>query len=188
MFQILMLGITLYFAYQVYLHVSALQDPPEAQKPKPAPSIVDPEYLMNQADKAYEEGAYSQAIKLLRDAHGKDRNSTEILNKLGFVLAKDGEADEAISTYLESLELNNDDDTVHNAIASVYRSIHEYDKAREHYEQAIAIDDEYAVTYFNYANLLVDTNAIEEAKAMYAKAIALDPEFTQAKFELEKLK
>jgi tetratricopeptide (TPR) repeat protein len=188
MFQILMLGITLYFAYQIYLHVSALQDPSEADKPKSTPSIIDPEYLMLQADKAYEKGEYTQALKLLRDANGKDRNNTEVLNKLGFVLAKVGENDEAITTYLESLEINSEDDTVHNAIASLYRRINEFEKAREHYERAMMIDDEYAVTYFNFANLLVDMNEIDDAKAMYDKAIALDPEFTQAKFELEKLK
>lgn len=188
MFQILMLGITLYFAYQIYLHVSNLQDPQEEQKPKPVPSIVDPEYLMNQADEAYEKGDYTTALKLLRDAHAKDRSNTEILNKLGFILSKTAEYDEAISAYLESLEINSDDDTVHNAIASVYRSMDDFDEAKKHYERALLIDDAYAISYFNFANLLVDMNEIEEAKVMYEKAIEIDSDFTQAKFELEKLK
>ncbi|MEA3521605.1 MAG: tetratricopeptide repeat protein, partial [Campylobacterota bacterium] len=162
--------------------------PEEALKPKAQPSIVDPEYLVNRADEAYEKGDYAEALKLLRNAHAKDRKNSDILNKLGFILSKEGENDEAISSYLESLELKNDDDMVHNAIASVYRNINETAKAREHYERALMIDDEYAITYFNFANLLVDIQEIDEAKVMYDKAILIDPDFTQAKFEREKLK
>ncbi len=187
-FQILMLGLSLYFAYQIYLHVNNLQEPEEAKKPEKRVSIIDPEYLMRRADEAYESGDYKEALKLLRDAHAKDHTNTDILNKLGFVLAKEGENDEAVSTYLESLELNDDDDMVHNAIASLYRNIDEMAKAREHYERALMIDDAYAITYFNFANLLIDMQEIDEAKIMYDKAISIDPDFTQAKFEREKLK
>ncbi len=191
-FQILMLGISLYFAYQVYLHVTNLEDFPqkdsEKEKIKKPLSIVDPEYLVNRADEAYEAGNTAEALRLLREAHAKDSENTDILNKLGFVLAKEGELEEAVSAYLDSLERNSEDDTVHNAIASVYRNLGDTDASRKHYEEALRIDDEYAITYFNFANLLVDLQELEKAKEMYQKAIDLDPEFAQAKFELEKLK
>ena len=189
-FQILMLGISLYFAYQVYLHISNLEDFSEKKsvKEKKTLSIVDPEYLMERADKAFEQNDIAEALRLLREAHAKDSDNVDILNKLGFVLAKEGEYDEAISVYLDSLEKNAEDDMVHNAIASAYRSVNDFEASRKHYEEAIRIDDTYAITYFNFANLLVDLEELEEARAMYKKAIALDPEFTQAKFELEKLK
>ena len=188
LFQIIMLAISFYFAYQIYLHVNSLQDPKSAKKRQQRISIVDPLYLVKRADEAYESKNYSEALKLLRDAHAKDRTSTEILNKLGFVLAKVGENDEAVEIYQESLKIDAGDDTVHNAIASVYRTLQHFDKAKEHYEISLGIDSEYAVTYFNYANLLVDTGEIEKAREMYLKAIEIDKNFTQAKFELEKLK
>ncbi len=187
-FQIIMLAISFYFAYQIYLHVNNLQEPKTTNNTKKRVSVIDPAYLVKHADEAYEKGNYTEALKLLRDAHAKDKTNTEILNKLGFILAKNFNNDEAIEMYQESLKLNPDDDTVHNAIASVYRTLNEYDKAKEHYETALSIDSEYAVTYFNYANLLVDMQDIENAKQMYKKAIELDSDFTQAKFELDKLK
>jgi tetratricopeptide (TPR) repeat protein len=189
LFQVIMLSISFYFAYQIYLHVNNLKDSNVDKKnSNKRVSIVDPAYLVKRADEAYERGNYLEALKLLRDAHAKDKTDTEILNKLGFILAKNSDTDEAVEMYLKSLEINPQDDTVHNAIASVYRATNQFDKAKEHYEKALLIDDEYAVTYFNYANLLVDMQEIEKAKQMYKRAIEIDADFTQAKFELEKLK
>lgn len=188
MFQIIMLGISLYFAYQVYLHINTLQDPIKESKSRDRVSVIDPEYLVKKADDAYERGDYKDALKYLKDASAKDSQNRDILNKLGFIFAKEAQFQEAVDVYKESLKLDDTDDTVHNAIASVYRSLGEMDKAIEHYEKALSIDDRYAITYFNYGNLLVDMSQFDKAKEMYERAIKIDPDFTQAKFELEKLK
>ena len=191
-FQIILLAATAFFAFKIYEHVQSMNDTDE-RSPEPAPqpkkrlAQFDPVVLVEQADSAYEEGDLGKAKALLAEADVKSPNTPEILNKLGFILAKEGDRERAIEHYLASLKIDEEDDTVHNAIASLYREAKEYDKAIEHYERALAIDDAYEITYFNYANLLVEIGETERAKEMYENALAIKPEFIQARFELDKL-
>ena len=192
LFQIVLFGLTLYFAYEVYRHINALEDTQKEEKrsktePKKSLSVVDPEYLEQKGDEAYAMGDFAHAYKLFEEAYAKDADNVAALNKMALMLDKLGRDVEAIERYKESLAKNPDDDTVYNALASTYKKIGRYDEAKECYEKALAIDDKYAVTYFNYANLAVDRGDIERAKELYAKAYALDDSMIQAKFELEKL-
>lgn len=186
-FQLVLLAITAYFAYRIYAHIQSLEDKPvdEVMKKRP-PAPFDPEALIEAADKAYEAEDLGKAKALLAEADVKMSGNPEILNRLGFILAKEGDTDRAIEHYLDSLKVE-DDDMAHNAVASLYREKGDFERAKEHYERALAIDSEYAVTYFNYANLLVDMGETERAKVMYEKAVKFDPELLQAKFELDKL-
>lgn len=187
-FQIIMLAATLFFAWKIYEHVQGLQDSDErADEPKRAPASYDPEALVEKADEAYEAGDLGGAKALLAEADVKSPDNPEILNKLAFILAKEGDTQRAMEHYHASLEVDEQDDLVHNALASLYREAGDYENAKLHYEKSLAIDSEYAVTYFNYANLLVDMDQKERAKVMYEKALQYDPQMLQAKFELEKL-
>ncbi len=186
--QIIMMLATAFFAWKIFEHVQNLQDPEVSGRDENRqPASFDPEVLIDRADEAYESGDLGGAKALLAEADVKSPDNPEILNKLAFILAKEGDKERAIEHYQASLAVDENDDLVHNAIASLYRETGEFDKAKEHYEKALSIDSEYAVTYFNYANLLVDMDEKERAKVMYEKAIKFDPEMLQAKFELEKL-
>ena len=90
-FQLLMLGATAFFAFRVYEHINALQDPPEPAPQRDSFSPIDPEALMEKADKAFEEEDFKRAAALLEEAHVKAPQNDEILTKLGFVLAKNGD-------------------------------------------------------------------------------------------------
>jgi tetratricopeptide (TPR) repeat protein len=189
-FQIIMLVATAFFAFKVYEHVQGMQaatasgdEPSEA----PEASGPDTQKLIGEADDAYEAGDTGRAGQLLAEANLLAPGTPEILNKLAFILSKEGKHEEAVTYYEESLSVDPSDDLAHNALASLYRTMGRYDRARRHYEEALAIDPAYEVTYFNYANLLVDMEETEEAKAMYRKALEIKPDFMQAKFELEKL-
>jgi len=187
LFQLLMVAAALFFAYQIILHIRNLEDPSNpSTPPQPEAELNGAEALIAKADEAYEAGRYEESAALLREALEVERENSEIMGKLAFVLAKTSQTDEAKSLYLAALE-HESDDMLHSALASLYRSEGNFEAAKEHYDAALSIDDSYAVTYFNYANLLLDMGEKEEARAMYEKAIAL-PDFTQAKFELEKLK
>ena len=193
LFQIILLAATVFFAFKIYEHIQSLNDSQESgSEPAPRPrkkiAMFDPQTLVEEADKAYETGDLGKAKALLAEADVKAPNTPEILNKLGFVLAKEGDTARAIEHYLASLEIDAEDDMVHNAIASLYREQNAYDKAAEHYEHAIAIDDAYEITYFNYANLLVETGETERAIEMYENALAIKPDFIQARFEQDKLR
>jgi tetratricopeptide (TPR) repeat protein len=185
-FQILMVIATAFFAFKIYEHVQQMEEPGGEGRRSGAPE-PNPEFLVEQADNAYENGDVGQAKALLAEADVMAPDTPEILNKLAFILAKEGDDDRAVEHYERSLQIDGSDDLAHNALASLYRKRGDYDRAREHYESALAIDDAYEVTYFNYANLLVDMDEAEKAKTMYARALELKPDFMQAKFELEKL-
>lgn len=190
-FQIIMMLATAFFAWKVFEHVQGLEDPvqnnPDDAGERLRITTNDTESLIDQADAAYEAGDLGGAKALLSEADVQSPDNPEILNKLAFILAKEGETDRAIEHYHASLAVDDQDDLVHNALASLYRDKGEFANAKAHYERALAIDSEYAVTYFNYANLLVDMDQKERAKVMYEKALKFDPEMLQAKFELEKL-
>ena len=185
-FQILMFAATLFFAYQIYRHVQTLEDEPTKKtesNPASAPDSGFPtaDILVEQADNAYERGEINNARITLEDASNIEPNNPEILNKLAFVTAKSGDILKGIELYERSLELDENDDLTHNAIASLYRLEKAYERAQDHYLKAIEIDDAYAQTFYNYGNLLVDMGEIEEARTMYKRALELQSDFPQAR-------
>lgn len=185
-FQILMLGATLFFAYQIYRHVQTLEDAPaKKSEPKPAedsiPNSPSADNLVEKADHAYESGNFEDARAALEEASLIEPNNPEILNKLAFVSAKTGQRLQAIELYERSLELDENDDLTHNAIASLYRLELAYERSQDHYQKALEIDDTYAQTFYNYGNLLVDMGEIDEARTMYKRALELQSDFSQAR-------
>jgi tetratricopeptide (TPR) repeat protein len=119
--------------------------------------------------------------KFVDEASNLEPRNPEIINKLAFVTAKSGDRLKGIELYERSLEIDENDDLTHNAIASLYRSEKAYERAQDHYRKAIEIDDEYAQTFYNYGNLLVDMGEIEEARSMYKRALELQSDFPQAR-------
>jgi tetratricopeptide (TPR) repeat protein len=193
-FQIIMLAVSIFFAYKVYEHVMSLKDediPNQAgdqdEKNAPKLSLIDPAYLLKKADEAFKKNDISSAQSLLEEAHAKDSKNIEIVNKLAYIYVKNNQKDDALELYLKSLELNDQDDLIHNAIASLYKSMGDFESAKEHYERALEIDDEYAITYFNYANLYLEMQDLDKAKELYEKTLELDPDLVEAKEELSKL-
>lgn len=193
-FQLLMLAASAFFAFKIYQHIQTLKDPEEnrdnrnnGERGAQTFSIFDPESLIERADEAFENNDLDKAYALLSEANAKRPRDPEILFKLGFVLDKAGNNDDALEYLKESLEVDNDNPFAHNVIASVYRKDKEYASAKMHLQASLNVDDTNPVTYFNFGNLLVDMNHIEEAKQMYTRALELDPELIQAKEELEKL-
>jgi len=185
-FQILMFGATLFFAYQIYRHVQTLEDTtPKNEEPKISnpivPNTLNAEVLVEQADSAYQMGEIENARLALEEASHIEPNNPEIINKLAFVTAKSGDRLRGIELYERSLELDENDDLTHNAIASLYRLEMAYDRAQDHYRKAIEIDASYAQTYYNYANLLVDMGEIEEARKMNKRALDLQSDFPEAR-------
>ena len=87
-FQIVMLLATAFFAYKIYEFVQNMEDPTTRRRE------ADPEdtaRLVELADDAYEAGELGKAKALLSEADVLSPDSPEILNKLGFILAKEGD-------------------------------------------------------------------------------------------------
>jgi len=194
LFQLLMLAASAFFAYKIYEHVQTLKDEPAQGESGDMPrsveafSVFSPESLTLRADEAYEEGDYSKAMALLNEAHAKDPSNGEILFKLGYMQYKNNLLEDAIDSYKGALELDKENEYIHNSLASVYREKEEFASARMHLNASLDIDDMNPATYFNYGNLLVDMKNIPEAIRMYEKALELEPELEAAKIEIEKLR
>jgi len=190
LFQLIMLGISAFFAYQVYQHIQTLQDPIKEQedgRSKDAFSPFDAEVLVAKADEAMEVGDLQKALAIYKEADIKAPKNPETLFKMGYVLAQQDRDDEALEYYQEALSLDEQNTYIHQALASLYRKMKAYEKAQEHIKRSLEIDDKNPITYFNYGNLLQDMGEKQKAKEMYKKALELDSTLDAAKEELEKL-
>jgi len=194
-FQLLLLGASAFFAFRIYEHIQTLQEPEKPrddlnqneQKSASTFSPFDPEALIEKADIAFEEKDFQRALALLSEADAKDSQNSEILFKIGYILQQTNDNDEALNYYKKALEVDKDNEFIHNSIASIYRINGEYTSAKMHLHASIEIDDKNPITYYNFGNLLVEMQHPEEAKEMYKKALMLNSKFSEAKEELEKL-
>jgi len=195
-FQLLMLGASAFFAFKIYEHIQTLKEPKNEdamshnneEKTINTFSPFSPEALMEKADRAYEEKDFTKALALLNEANAKEANNGEILFKIAYILQSSGDNEEAMKYYKQALELDKQNEYIHNAMASIYRKNGEFTSAKIHLKASLEIEDANPVTYYNYGNLLVDMQHNEEAVAMYEKAIEINPDFAEAKEELAKLK
>jgi len=204
--QLLMLGASAFFAYKIYEHVQTLDDkqdqsnndayePQNAQENEQddtqrsvdAFSPFSAEELVQKADEAFENGDAKKALAFLSEANVKMPKHAEILFKLGFISAQVEDNEMAIRYYKESLDVDKNDEFVHNSLASVYRAQGEFASAKMHLNDSLALDENNPFTYYNYGNLMLDMKNEDVAKEMYVKALELNPEFEQAKEELAKL-
>lgn len=198
-FQLILLGASAFFAWQIYKFVNTLKDdgpnlPSDpgtghtSAQPRPArQSGSDATELVEKADTAYGDGNSGEARIYLERAEREDPNNPEILNKLAFILFKEREYDAALQKYKRSLMLDPDDDLTHNAVAAVLRKMGRLDEAQEHYKSAVDIDDSFEETYYNYGELLLEKDDREGARMMFEKALELKPDYSEAKAALERL-
>jgi len=194
-FQLLMLGASAFFAFKIFEHIQTLKDPEEKKdnlnqdEPKSANTFspFDPEVLVEKADVAFEEKEFQRALALLIEADAKDPQNSEILFKIAYILQQTNDNDEALNYYKKALEIDKNNEYIHNSMASIYRANGEFTSAKMHLHASLDIDDSNPITYYNFGNLLVDMKHTEEAKTMYQKALEINPDFSEAKEELEKL-
>ncbi|WP_294964382.1 tetratricopeptide repeat protein [Sulfurimonas sp.] len=194
-FQLLMLGASAFFAFKIFEHIQTLQNPQEQrddsneseEKSADTFSPFDPAALVEKADIAFEEKDFQRALALLIEADAKDPQNADILFKIAYILQQTNDNDEALKYYKQAVNLDKDNEYIHNSMASIYRANGEFTSAKLHLHASLEIDDSNPITYYNFGNLLVDMNHKEEAKDMYQKALDINPDFDEAKEELEKL-
>ena len=199
-FQLLMLGASAFFAFKIYEHVQTLQEPQDSDnqnyddsqpsndnRSADAFSTSSAEELVEKADVAFEEEDFVKALALLNEANTKEANNPEVLFKIAYILQKSGDNEESIKYYKLALELDKENEYIHNSMASIYRQNKEYTSAKIHLKASLDIDAQNPITYYNYGNLLVDMENFEEARMMYERAIELNPHFLEARDELAKL-
>jgi tetratricopeptide (TPR) repeat protein len=195
-FQLLMLGASAFFAFKIYEHIQTLQDTekPEdrtdftQEKSAVAFSPFSPESLVEKADEAFKNDDKVKALALLNEANAKSPSNPDILFKIAYILQQQNDDEEALKYYKDALYLDENNEFIHNAMASIYKKNGEFTSAKMHLHSSLEIDALNPVTYYNYGNLLVEMQKNDEAIEMYAKALEINPEFIEAKEEIEKLK
>ena len=200
--QLLMLGASAYFAFKIYEHIQTLQDPKSGnsnsnntnyRNNQPVKTVdsfspFSAKELIEKADDAFEEQDFKKALAFLQEADAKEVNNPDTLFKIGYILQNQDDNDNALSYYKQALEVDKNNEYIHNSMASIYRQKKEFTSAQMHLRESLAINDSNAITYYNYGNLLVDMDNKEEAINMYKKAIEINPDFEEAKIELEKIR
>lgn len=191
MMQFLLLAITAYFAYEVYKHINTLESKGSAEPaPEPVNAPVAPtltptsaDALIAQADDAFGSQNFRDARTYLERAEKLDPDSPQIANKLGVVLDKLDESEEAMKQFQKALRLEPQNDLAHLYLAGIYEQKQRHDEARIHYEEAIAIDETFDEAHLRYAKMLERLGDKSLACDHYRKAEKLgadDPDLAPA--------
>lgn len=198
-FQLILFAITAYFAYQVYKHVSSLEDRGEVPRPFDdggiesdikeftPKTIYSVQELISQADEAYEKGELDKALMILREANYQKPYDAEILYKIGFILYRQKDYQNAIEALEDALKGDDKDASIYALMASSYRAQNNFPQASKMIQEALHLENDNPVYHFNYANILQDLGHIEDAIKEYKKALELDSSLDAAKEEIEKL-
>ncbi|MBN2054523.1 tetratricopeptide repeat protein [bacterium] len=100
---------------------------------------------------------------------------------------EEGAWEDALQHYMDALQENPLDPTVHYNMGNVFFKLEKLDKAREEYEKALSTDDIalQANAYFNLGNCQAGLQDVEAAIKAYEQALRLAPDDEDAKFNLE---
>ena len=151
------------------------------------PRVSRVEQLVSMATKAIEKQDFSEADKALSSALILEKDNISLLLQHGFVLISLKRLEDAKETYLEVLQLSENEDMAHASLANVYHHLNEDELALHHHRKSVEIDNSYAPHYFNYANTLYDLSVKDEALKYYKKAYALDSSLEEANRMIQEL-
>lgn len=109
---------------------------------------------------------------------------TQGLKNQGLAAAQKGNITHAIECFLSALRITPLDATLHNNLATAYKSQKNYLEAQTHYEEAIRLNPNYAEAHNNLANLFALLEDYPHALSHYRHAVHSAPDFTQAHYNL----
>ena len=198
-FQLILFAITAYFAYEVYKHVNSLEDGRQAPKPFDdggiesdikeftPKTIYTVKELIAQADEAFDNGELDKALMILREANNQKPYDAEILYKIGFILYRQKDYQNAIEALEDALKGDDQDPAIYALMASSYRAQGNFPQASKMIQKALDLENDNPIYHFNYGNILQDLGHIEDAIEEYKKALEIDASLEAAKEEIEKL-
>ena len=104
--------------------------------------------------------------------------------KLGNILERKGQFNEAAAHYLIALGIDPDDALAHNNLALVLQKEGRLDEAITHYQSALKLNPGFADAGFNLGNALRMQGHLDEAIAEYRKAVEIKPDYANAQNNL----
>lgn len=101
-------------------------------------------------------------------------------NNLGLIAARQGQTNEAIRCFEESLKLSPQYVVALENLGNAYRQAHEWAKAQQTIEQALALKPDRAELYYSLGMVFAQTDQPERADESLQKALALRPDYPEA--------
>jgi protein O-mannosyl-transferase len=160
---------------------------------------IDPDFSLsryNLAQSLMSNGEYNEAIGEYKKYIGGDINMDKlrekpdavvVLSNLGYCLAQNGKADEAVKYYRLALELEPNDILTHGRYMITLSSLGRMDEAIEQCRIVLKAMPEDAEIHNNLGILLSSKGLTEEAAESFRNALRINPNFQKARSNLEAL-
>jgi tetratricopeptide (TPR) repeat protein len=121
-----------------------------------------------------------QAEDLCRRALALAPGLWQAINSLGNVLRLKGQIDDALSYYLQSLQINPRQATPCHNIGKLHQECGRFQEAAHWFERAQSMQDNPARYHANHGSLWADQRRFDESARSYRRALAYDPKSTEA--------
>lgn len=103
----------------------------------------------------------------LRKSVDLDKNNTDALEKLGKVQVQEGNADQALALYQQSIKDNPREPRFYILSGELYEATHNLDQAKAMYQQALSISPDHPLASNNLAYVILETGGnVDVALAM----------------------
>ena len=93
---------------------------------------------------------------------------------------KEGQYDQAIKSYLKSIELNPKFTKAYNNLGLIYKKLKKFPLAIEYYQKVLSIDSHFFQAHNNLGALYSAQNKFTQAAKQYKKALSINPDYPQA--------
>jgi pilus assembly protein FimV len=161
-----------------------------SEPPSDAPVVKNKAKILNDATKFLQKGAYDKAVRELQKLVEDDPKDVRTILKVGDILAKKGDKEDAIRSYRRVAELYGEQGFFLKAVA-VYKQILKLDpqhfevtlKLAELYEQ-LGLLQEALAQYTLIATLYEQRGDVEERLAILRRMVELDPENVASRVRL----
>ena len=129
-------------------------------------------------------GVYKNGQTFWRDTLAKNPDAWLAHNNLGYLLAEQGDVDDAAWHYREALRLEPNYADAHNNLGTILLRAGKVQEATAHFEQAVQIEPGWPPAQNNLGNALVKMGRIQEAIESYGQALHSDPDYADAHYNL----
>jgi tetratricopeptide (TPR) repeat protein len=124
---------------------------------------------------AYHQTSYwSDSITLWTHTLGCTEDNSPAHYNLGIVRIKQGQTEEAIAQYRESLRINPAYVEAHNNLGNLLFQQGQNEEAIDHFNEALQIKRVYPEAHYNLGNVLLRQGRVEEAVAQYRESLRID--------------
>lgn len=114
------------------------------------------------------------AENVLLEGVSRNRNSSELIFYLGYVMYSTDRSDAAITFFQQAVRLNNKNLEALSALAIAFHTKKDYNTAFQYYNAYVKINSKNAPVLANFAVLLSDMNRIADAEQVLSLAYDLD--------------